>query len=120
MVQEKYFVRLVKRANLFKLRNGYGARRRVSEARLTGNARQFAMHARAVAKPTGFCIALHYIFVNSNMIFRFATLQPGLKIPALRPEIDRSLQISLHATIRSYDVLLLLKFFRRSLSFKKG
>lgn len=84
-----------------KLRNGYCARRRVSEARLTG-------------------IALHYIFVNSNVIFRLATLQPGLKIPALRPEIDRSLQMRLHATIRSYDVLLLLKSLRRSLSFKKG
>ena len=44
----------------------------------------------------------------------------ALKIPALRPEIDRSLQMRLHATIRSYDVLLLLKSLRRSLSFKKG
>lgn len=77
-----------------KLRNGYCARRRVSEARLTGNARQFAMQTRS-------CIALHYIFVNSNVIFRLATLQPGLKIPALRPEIDRSPQMRLHATIRS-------------------
>ena len=116
MVQEKYFVRLVKRANLFKLRNGYCARRRVSEARLTGNANSLVQ----LQNPLGFATALHHIFVNSNVIFRLATLQPGLKIPALRPEIDRSLQMRLHATIRSYDALLLLKFFRRSLSFKKG
>ncbi len=41
--------------------------------------------ARAVAKPTGFCIARHHIFVNSNMTFWLATLQPPQA--ALRPEM---------------------------------
>ena len=52
MVQEKYFVRLVKRANLIKLRNGYCARRRVSEARLTGNANSLVQ----LQNPLGFAL----------------------------------------------------------------
>ena len=46
-----------------KLRNGYCARRRVSEARLTGNARQFAMQTRSCSCKTHWvlhCSPLHF------------------------------------------------------------
>ena len=59
----KVFCEVVKRANLFRLRNGYCARRRVSEARLTGNARQFAMQTRSCSCKTHWvlhCSPLHF------------------------------------------------------------
>ena len=54
-----------------------GGHRRVSEVRLTGNARQFAKQTRLCScKTHWFCIARHHIFVNSNVTFWLATLQP--------------------------------------------
>ena len=48
----KVFCEVVKRANLFKLRNGHCARRRVSEARLTGNANSLVQ----LQNPLGFAL----------------------------------------------------------------